>query len=110
MLTKVYGGTAVHDGESLCHTCRNSQITRGRQLDEEVVFCDARPMRTLRVTFKVTTCTEYIDQREPGYHELMEKAWILRPGTRRRAAGFVRGSELIDEEASRPVRRSASKT
>jgi hypothetical protein len=30
--------------------------------------------------------------------EMMQDAWILRPGSRRRPAGFVRGSELQEEE------------
>jgi len=32
----VQGGTPLHDGESLCDTCRCSRIVRGRTLDEEV--------------------------------------------------------------------------
>lgn len=101
MLTKVYDGTPMQHGESLCETCRHSRIIRGRRLEEEMVFCDAMAMQTVRVTFKVTTCTDYSDSREPGYHELLEKAWVLCPSSKRRAAGFVRGSDLHAEEIAR---------
>jgi hypothetical protein len=101
MLTKVYDGTPMQNDESLCETCRHSRIIRGRRLEEEMVFCDAMAMQTVRITFKVTTCTDYSDSREPGYHELLEKAWVLCPGSKRRAAGFVRGSDLHAEEIAR---------
>jgi hypothetical protein len=101
MLVKVYGGTTVGEGESLCDTCRHSKIMRGRRLEEEIVFCNALCMQTIRITFKVITCTDYIDDREPSYHELMEKAWILRPPSKRRAAGFVRSADLRGDEAAR---------
>jgi hypothetical protein len=52
------------------------------------------------VTFRVAECSEYEDDREPTYQELLEKAWILRPPTRRRTAGFVRVSDLDDREAA----------
>lgn len=101
MLIKVYGGTASQQVDSLCDTCRHSKIIRGRRLEEEVVFCSAIAMEPVKITFKVTTCTDYLDGREPTYHELLEKAWILRPRTKRRAAGFVRAADLTAEEARR---------
>ena len=98
MLIKVYGGTRVQNTESLCETCRHSRIVTGRALDEEIVFCDAMAMQTVRITFQVSSCSNYDDAREPSYHELLEKAWILTPGSRRRPAGFVRATELRAEE------------
>ena len=98
MLTKVYDGTATQEAASLCDSCRHSRIIRGRRLKEVLVFCDLTSMSPVRITFKVTSCTDYADAREPGYHELLEKAWILRPASRRRAAGFVRASDLEVEE------------
>lgn len=99
MLTKVYGGTDIQEDESLCATCRYSRTIRGRRLDEELVFCRALIMHAVQIRFKVTSCTEYIDSRVPGYHELLDQAWILRPGTKRRAAGFVRMADLNEDEA-----------
>jgi hypothetical protein len=55
-------------------------------------------MTTTLITFKVTECSAYMDARLPTYSQLLEQAWILRPTTGRRPAGFVRSSELRDEE------------
>jgi hypothetical protein len=52
----------------------------------------------------VTSCSDYVDDTQPPYHELLEKAWVLTPKTRRRPAGFVRGSELQQEEFARFMR------
>ena len=105
MLIKVSGGTPVNGDETLCATCGHSRITRGLRLEEELVLCHAAPMETIRITFKVTSCTEYVDGREPSYHELLERAWILRPGSSRRPAGFVRANELHYEELARPSKK-----
>ena len=101
MLIKVHDGTTTHHGEPLCQTCRHSTIIRGRRTREELVFCTATGFQPVTITFKVTSCTDYVDVREPTYHELLEKAWILRPATKRRAAGFVRASDLGAAEAAR---------
>ena len=101
MRIKVYGGTVPNDGDSLCATCRYSRITRGRRIDEEMVFCDASHIGVARITFKVTSCSDYSDQRQPTFLELMQQAWILQPPSRKRPAGFVRASDLRDEEFSR---------
>jgi hypothetical protein len=101
MLIKIHGGTAVQHAESLCDTCRHARIVRGRRLDEELVICSAVVMETIRITFKVTDCSEYSDQREPSYHELLEKAWILQPASKRRPAGFVRAGDLSAQESRR---------
>ncbi len=98
MRIRIRGGTPLLDGESLCDSCRWSRIVRGRTLDEEIVHCDASHVTPVRITFKVTSCTDYADARVPGYHELVHQAWILRPGTKRRRAGFVHGSELEGQE------------
>jgi len=101
MRVKVRNGTPQHDRESLCDSCRWSRIIRGRTLDEEIVHCDASHMIPIRITFKVTSCSDYADSRVPSYGELVQQAWILRPGTKRRPAGFVRGSELEYREMAK---------
>jgi hypothetical protein len=98
MLIKVYNGTVSHTGESLCETCRNATITRGRRLEEEIVRCEAQPMTAVLIRFKVTECSAYIDARLPTYAQLLEQAWILKPASGRRLAGFVRSSDLHDDE------------
>ena len=51
-------------------------------------------MAPMRITFKVTSCSDYADSRLPSYGELVQQAWILKPATKRRRAGFVRGRDL----------------
>lgn len=104
MLIKVYGGTREQGSENLCESCRSSRIVRGRRNDEEIVFCDAMAMQPVRIGFKVTSCSDYNDARTPSYHELLDKAWILTPRSGRRAAGFVKGSELRESELHKFMR------
>lgn len=98
MHLKIRNGTVSNSERSLCETCRHSRIVRGRTLGEEIVQCQATPMTTTRITFKVTSCSDYHDSREPTFMQFMEQAWILQPGSKRRAAGFVRSRDLRDEE------------
>src|SRR5437879_842469 len=103
MRIKIHGGTPQGDGNNLCGSCRHSRVIRGRTLDEEIVFCEASPMRTATITFKVTSCSDYDDQCLPTYWELMQQAWILQPGSRKQPAGFVRAWDLQDDEFMGPV-------
>lgn len=98
MRLKVHNGTVSNGDASLCNTCRHSTIIRGRTLDEEIVQCQALAMRVTQVTFKVTSCSAYSDERLPTYMQMMEEAWILQPGSKKRPSGFVRGSDLREEE------------
>jgi len=101
MRIKIRNGTPMQVEATLCNTCRHSRITRGRKLDEEIVFCSASHMEATQITFKVTSCSAYSNRTEPTYYELMQQAWILQPGSRRRPPGFVRASDLRDEELAR---------
>ena len=101
MRVKIHGGTPANGDSSLCDTCRHSRITRGRRLDEEIVSCDASFQRSVRITFKVTSCSDYSDQTLPTYFDLLQQAWILHPGSRKRPAGFVRASDLKDDDFAR---------
>lgn len=98
MRIKVRDGTPISGESSLCSTCRCSTIVRGRTLDEELVLCSVLGLHGVQITFKVTSCSDYSDRRSPSYLEMMQDAWILRPGSRKRPAGFVRSSELNEEE------------
>src|SRR5262245_17602242 len=98
MHIKIQDGTPLNSDSSLCSTCRCSTIVRGRTLDEELVICSALGLRGVQITFKVTSCSDYADRRMPSYAEMLQDAWILQPGSRRRPAGFVRASELQEEE------------
>lgn len=101
MLIKVRDGTPLQHADALCDTCRHATVIRGRRLDEQLVFCRGVAIEPVRITFTVIDCSDYHDVREPTYHELLEKAWILRPSTKRHAAGFVRASDLNPREAAR---------
>jgi hypothetical protein len=105
MRMKVYEGTPIQSGQSLCETCRHSTITRGRRFDDEIVRCEALPMSSIFITFPVATCTAYLDADLPSYMELVEKAWILKSHADKRPAGFVRASDLSFEERYRLTRR-----
>ena len=98
MHIKVHDGTPICSQSSLCSTCRCATIIRGRSLDEELVFCSALGLHGMQITFKVTFCSDYADKRSPSYMEMLQDAWILQPGSRKRPAGFVRSSELQEEE------------
>lgn len=98
MRMKIHGGTALNGEKTLCATCRFATIVRGRALDEEVVHCQSITTRGMRVTFKVTSCTSHSDIDHPTYMQLLEDAWILKPGAKGKPAGFVRNSELKSQE------------
>jgi hypothetical protein len=100
MHLKVQNGTVSNSDSSLCNTCRLSTIVRGRTLDEEIVQCHALSMRSTRITFKVTHCSAYSDARHPSYMQMLEHAWILRPGSKKRPAGFIRSADLREDELS----------
>ena len=101
MRIKIHRGTPQHDEDNLCTTCQHSQIIRGRALDEEVLLCGARHDVSVRITFKVTECSAYDDARLPSYWSMLQQAWILVPGSRKRPSGFVRASDLRDDEFAR---------
>lgn len=98
MRIKIHGGTPVNGGDNLCESCSHSRIVRGRRVDEELVVCEASHSAPTRIVFKVTWCTDYHDCKQPSYWELMQQAWILRPQNGKRPAGFVRASDLRDED------------
>lgn len=100
MRIKVYGGTQFSHGDSLCQTCRHARITRGRKLDEELIVCNQSHTATILITFRVTSCSGYSDERVPTYYELMQQAWVLQPENSKRGAGFVRASDLRDREVA----------
>lgn len=95
---KVRSGTVTNGEDSLCTTCRLSTIIRGRTLGEEMVQCHALGQRTAQITFKVKFCSSYNDARQPSVLQMVEHAWILQPGSKKRAPGFIRSSELQQEE------------
>lgn len=100
MRLKVQNGTVRHGDSTLCNSCRFSTIIRGQTPDEEIVQCQATAMHPTRIRFKVTFCSSYFDARLPTYMQMLEEAWILQPGSKKRRPGFVRGAELSPDELS----------
>jgi hypothetical protein len=98
MKLQVYGETTSHSDEPLCRTCTHSRIIRGRSLDEEIIECRILGYGHRRITFRVTSCSDYTDARLPSIMELMENAWVLRRGSKRRPAGFIHGKDVRAEE------------
>jgi hypothetical protein len=98
MKLKVYGGTTCHSENTLCATCTHSRIIRGRSLDEEIIDCRVVGYGHRQITFRVTACSDYADSRLPSIMELMEQAWLLRRGSKRRPAGFIHGRDLRADE------------
>lgn len=102
MRISVRDGTVRHDEPSLCRSCTHASTVCGETPDQRIVDCRLSYRHTRRITFRVTSCTDYADSSQPSYLELIQRAWILRPyATKRRAAGFVRGRDLSPREFQR---------
>ena len=97
MRLKIHGGTANHSESSLCLTCRFATVVKGRTLRDEIVECRKLSDRA-RITFPVTFCTGYADQRLASIREMEEIAWILRSDPRRNQIGFVEARKLKPAE------------
>ena len=91
MNIKIHGGTARHGDPSLCLTCRYGQVVHGTSTRDHLVECTKLETR---VTFQVTSCTEYLNRQHPSLCHMEDIAWILRTDARRRQIGFVRGKDL----------------
>ena len=100
MRLKVYRGTMSDSEEPLCTTCSHSTIIRGRTMDEEIIDCHEIGYGHRRIPFRVTSCSAYNDVRLPSMMQLMENAWVLSRGSKRRPAGFIHGKDLRAEEMS----------
>lgn len=87
-------------GNTHCHA-RFATVVKGRSLNDEIIAC-SRLSEGARITFTVTSCTDYSDRRRAGLYEMEEIAWILRSDPVKKTIGFVRASELrrivVDDE------------
>jgi len=94
MRIKIQGGTVQNGESSLCHTCRYATIVRGARLRDEIVNCSVLGYRNNRVTFPVTSCSDYVSRQHPSVREMEEMAWILRTDAKRTRVGFVPSKRL----------------
>jgi hypothetical protein len=91
MRIKIQGGTVQHGQSSLCHTCRRAIVVKGQRLGDEIIECSVLESR---ITFPVTSCTNYLNRQHPGLYEMEDIAWILRTDARRGRMGFVQAKDL----------------
>jgi hypothetical protein len=98
MRIKIKGGTARDDEPSLCLTCRNATIIRGRTLRDEIIDCGLLYREDSRITFPVASCSGYSDRRQPTLREMEEMAWVLRTDRRKSTIGFVPARNLRPKE------------
>jgi hypothetical protein len=98
MRLSIEGGTARHDGPSLCLSCRYATIVRGVSLRHEIVECRRLSEPRNRIVFPVTFCSGYLDRQHPSIGEMEDLAWVLRSDPKRKQMGFVKASELQPRE------------
>lgn len=89
-MRKIYNGTPVHDGPSLCLTCRCATVVKGMRIDEEFISCN---MTRGRVRFKVTSCSDYDNKATPTLGAMQEIAWQLRTSASGKRIGFLSPTE-----------------
>lgn len=86
-LRKIYGGTPAGN-ESRCDTCVYSRIIRGYAESEKITICD-RLYEPMRVPFKVSECSDYVNKCLPSIEAMEAIAWYIRPKSSDSRAGFV---------------------
>jgi len=91
MKIKIRGGTARESDPSLCLSCRFAKVVQGQRANDQIVECGQLQDR---VTFQVTSCSEYVNHQHPSLWHMEDIAWILRTDARRRQIGFVRAKDL----------------
>ena len=87
---KVYGGTKVGDA-SQCDSCAHAHVVRGYSEMEKFTFCDYL-YPAVRIPFKVSECTNYLDTRLPDFDDMEQIALDLTWVKPSRPAGFKSSS------------------
>jgi|KBSSwiStaDraftv2_1062776.scaffolds.fasta_scaffold2104965_2 hypothetical protein len=85
--------TVPEDESSLCYTCRFATVITGRNPHDQIVECMRLYGSDSRVRFAVARCTGYADSRRPTVKDFEDVAWVLRSGSARKRAGFLRPSD-----------------
>jgi hypothetical protein len=97
MRVKVRGGTVQHGDPPLCSSCRHAIIIKGSRLGEEFGGCGVR-WTPRRIPFPVTSCTEYVHRALPSIQDMEKIAWVIRVSSSGNRIGFVKASELTEDE------------
>ena len=92
---KIHGGTAREGEPALCLNCRHASIVQGVSARDQVIRCASLDSR---MTFRVTSCTQYIHRDHPSLWHMEDIAWILRTDPKRKQIGFVRSKDLKRDE------------
>ncbi len=89
-MNRVQNGTPDFFGPSLCVTCRNSHIMKGRGQNEELTLCRAGDgMKQLLITRPIVQCSEYENKSTPALWEMQKIAWKFSVDNTNRPAGFL---------------------
>jgi len=88
-MIKVRNGTARHDGESLCKSCRHATIIRGERIDEEIIRCGELSGNASAIRFKVVECSSHQSKAESTLNMMREIAWEVRTDKTGKKIGFM---------------------
>ena len=91
MKINVHGGTVRAGDPALCLSCRYASIVSGVSAKHTLIRCSRIEAP---ITFKVTSCTEYLNRQHPSLYHMEDIAWVLRTNAKRNQVGFVRGKDL----------------
>ena len=91
MKITIRGGTTREGDPSLCLSCRFAKVVEGPRQSDRIVDCG---QLRARVTFQVTSCSEYVHHGHPSLWHMEDIAWALRTDAKRRQIGFVRAKDL----------------
>lgn len=97
MRFKIRGGTTSDQNTSLCVSCRSATIINGPRQSDQITTCSILG-RNARITFSVTSCSDYSDKATPSLWHMEDIAWILRSDPKHKQVGFVRAKDLKYEE------------
>ncbi len=98
MRIKIHGGTVRHGEAPLCHSCRYATVVKGVSFRHEVVECGQLAFGRGRITFPVTSCTQFVARTHPSIREMEDIAWVLRTDAKRKRIGFVHAKDLRRRE------------
>lgn len=87
-------GTPIHDGPSLCESCRHAHIVRGLNINDDLVICGEMRRDNNRITFQVRHCTLYKNRNQPSLDMMREVAWELRTDRSGQKIGFMSQAEI----------------
>lgn len=86
---KLVHGTPDFFRPSLCDSCRESQVMKGRTFNEEITLCHANGSQPFRILRPVMECSEYDDKSAPSLWQLEKIAWRIDMDNSSKPIGFL---------------------